>query len=160
MIILSIDPGFDRVGIAVIEKKGSKDTLLFSECFQTNKKDSFPARLAAVVDRVEKHIKTHKPKVIALEKVFFAKNQKTAFGVSQVCGAISYIAEKMGLVICEYTPTEIKSSLAGDGRADKKQIQKMVTLLLPNTIKDKCLDDEYDAIAVGLVCSSNIKETL
>ena len=160
MIILSIDPGFDRVGFAVVEKKDNKDRLLFSECFQTNRKGSFPSRLTAVADRVDGLIKKYKPKVVAIEKVFFTKNQKTALGVSQICGAISYIAEKKNITVLEYTPTQVKSSLTGDGRADKKQIKKMITLLLPNETKGKRLDDEYDAIAVGLVCSANIKKTL
>lgn len=152
MKILSIDPGFERVGIAIIEKTGlRKDKLLFSECFKTSTKLTFPERLKNIGVEIEKVIKKYKPEVLAIEKLYFTTNQKTAMGVSEVRGAILYIASKNNLNICEYTPPQIKLAVTGYGKANKEMIMSMVPKLI-DVDSGIDSDDEIDAIAVGLTC--------
>ncbi len=152
MKIISIDPGYERLGVAIIEKNidtGSKEVLLHSDCIQTSAKLPFSERLRLLGTEVEGLIKKYKPHSLAIEKLYFQNNQKTAMHVAQTIGAIIYIAKSHGLEVFEYTPLQIKSACAGSGRANKKQIMVM----LPHLIKIKKeikYDDEYDAIAVGL----------
>jgi len=154
MKILSIDPGYERVGVAVLERNsgGSGDEkLIYSDCFKTNKGLPFLERLQLVGKEVERVIKNYKPNAFAIEKLFFNTNQKTATMVSEVRGALVYIALKNKLKVFEYTPLQIKVAVAGDGHGDKKQIVTMIKNLI-KIEKDIKYDDEYDAIAVGLTC--------
>ena len=157
MKILSIDPGYDRCGVAVLEKgEGGKESLVFSDCIKTNNKDDFSKRLFQIGKRLEEIIEEYSPSVVAVEKLFFNTNQKTAMNVSQVRGMIIYVGEKSGLNVLEYTPLQIKIAITGYGRSDKSQVTKMV----PNLIKvekEIKLDDEWDAIAVGLTCFASEK---
>ena len=149
--IISIDPGYERLGIAVIEKEGSKNTLLFSECFKTSAKLEFTERLHLLGERVEEIIKKYKPRALAIEKLYFENNQKTAMQVAEVRGALIYIAMKTGLEVFEYTPLQIKVAVTGYGKSDKKAIAMMVPKLIhiQNSIES---DDEMDAVACGLTC--------
>lgn len=152
MKVLAIDPGFERVGIAVIEKTNlKKDKLLFSECFKTSAKIPFPKRLKNIGAEIEKVIKKHKPEVIAIEKLYFTTNQKTAMGVAEARGTIIYVASKNGLSVCEYTPPQIKIAVTGYGKATKEMIMSMVPKLIDMDSGINS-DDEIDAIAVGLTC--------
>lgn len=147
--IIAIDPGYDRFGIAVLKKEqNGKSTLLFSDCMQTNSKDEFIMRLHEVVSYLKKQITTFKPDFLAIETLFFSTNQKTALRVAEVRGAVLYVAKESGLKIMEIHPLQIKQAVTGDGKSDKSQMIKMVTLL--TGLKKKAKDDEYDAIAVGL----------
>lgn len=156
MTILAIDPGYERVGIAIVEKENRKEKLIYSDCFKTSSKLPFLERLQLVGDEVERIIKKHKPKALAIEKLFFNTNQKTATMVSEARGALIYIALKNKLKVFEYTPLQIKVAVCGDGHGDKKQIITMVKNLIE--IKKEINspasggDDEYDAIAIGLTC--------
>lgn len=154
MKILSIDPGYERVGVAVIEKTSDKETLVYSDCFKTSAKLPFIQRMELIGNEVEKVIKKYKPAVFATEKLFFNTNQKTATMVSEVRGALIYIALKNKLNVYEYTPLQIKSAVTGDGHADKKQIIAMVKNLI-QIDKEIKYDDEFDAIAIGLTCSAS-----
>ena len=151
MRVLAVDPGYDRLGIAVLEKEKDAETLLFSDCIQTNKEDPFSTRLRAVAEAFEKTIIEYTPDVFASEALFFAKNQKTAIDVASARGTFMYIAGKHNLPVHEYTPLQIKIAVTGYGRSDKSQVTDMVTRLIKIEKKIK-LDDEYDAIAVGLTC--------
>jgi len=152
MKILSIDPGFERVGIAVIEKTFlQKDILVYSECFKTSAKISFPERLKKIGNEVEKIIKKYKPEVLAIEKLYFTTNQKTAMGVSEARGAIVYIASKNGLLVYEYTPPQVKVAVTGYGKASKEMLMSMIPKLI-DIKKGINSDDELDAIAIGLTC--------
>jgi len=152
MRILSIDPGFERVGVAIIEKTSlKKDVLLFSECFKTSTKIPFCERLKNIGTEIEKVIKKYKPEVLSIEKLYFTTNQKTVMGVSEARGAIIYVSAKNNLRIYEYTPPQIKVAVTGYGKASKEMIMSMVPKLID--IKTKInSDDELDAIAVGLTC--------
>lgn len=149
MRVLAIDPGYGRCGVAVLDKKDGKETYVYSACIETSSHTPFEERLCSVASECERLIEQFKPDVVALEKLFFNQNQKTAMHVAEVRGAILHCATSTGLPVSEYTPGQIKSATAGSGNADKKQITTMIHLLL-KIDKPITLDDEYDAIAVGI----------
>lgn len=150
--ILSIDPGFERIGIAVIEKTFlKKDTLVFSECFKTKANIPFPERLKNIGLEVENIIKKYKPQTLSIEKLYFTTNQKTVMGVSEARGVIIYTAAKNGLKVYEYTPPQIKVAVTGYGKATKDMVMSMIPKLI-DIKKETRSDDEIDAIAIGLTC--------
>ena len=149
MRVIAIDPGYGRCGVAIVEKTDGKERWIYSDCIETKAAEGFVERLAQVVAECENLMRTHKPDALAMERLFFTSNQKTAMQVAEVRGAILNAAVVAGIPSFEYTPGQIKSATAGSGRADKKQIASMLHMLL--TIgKDVKHDDEYDAIAVGI----------
>ncbi|MBK5215220.1 MAG: crossover junction endodeoxyribonuclease RuvC [Candidatus Pacebacteria bacterium] len=152
MRIISIDPGFERVGIAIIEKTFlKKDILIYSNCFKTSAKIPFPERLRNIGAELEKIIKKYKPVALAIEKLYFTTNQKTVMGVSEARGVIIYVASKNNLSIYEYTPPQIKVAVTGYGKATKQMVMSMVPKLI-DIKTDINSDDEIDAIAIGLTC--------
>ncbi|MES2930421.1 MAG: crossover junction endodeoxyribonuclease RuvC [Patescibacteria group bacterium] len=152
MKILSIDPGFERVGIAIIERTPkAKDTLSYSACFKTSAKIPFPERLALIGAEIERIIEKYEPRALGIEKLYFTTNQKTAMGVSEARGVIVYTAARNGLSIFEYTPGQIKTAVTGYGKADKAMVMSMVPKLIKMNAKTDS-DDELDAIAIGLTC--------
>ena len=154
MKIIGIDPGYDRLGIAVIEN----NKLLHSECFVTSPKDNFHTRLSAIGLHMEEIIAKHSPDAMALESLFITKNQKTAMKVAEARGVISYCAAKKNIPIHEYTPPQIKVAVTGHGGTDKDGVMKMIPLLIKMD-KKRALDDEYDAIAVALTCTAYLKNS-
>ena len=158
MIILGIDPGFERLGIAVLEKnKGEKkEKVLFSECFKTSAKLEFPKRLFLIGKEIKNIIKKFKPEVLAIETLFLTTNQKTVMHVAEVRGVIIYEASLAGLKIFEASPPQIKIAITGYGKANKEQVMKMVKILvdIDNTKKS---DDELDAIAVALTAFAHLR---
>ncbi len=156
MKILAIDPGYERLGIAIINKEqGKKETLIHSECFKTDAKKPFEERLFEIGDKLEEIIRFHKPSVLAIETLFFSKNTKTAMRVAETRGVIIYVCKKNNLIIKEINPMEIKLAVTSDGKSDKHQVTKMVKLIL--NMDKKATDDEYDAIACGLACGAFLK---
>ena len=168
MKIISIDPGYERLGIAVLEKmekpasaKGygeAKEILVFSECFKTSAKLPHHERLTLIGNRIKEIIKKYKPEALATEKLFFSGNQKTAMLVAEARGVILYRASSLGLEVFEYTPNNVKIAITGYGRSEKRQIISMVEKLIdvkksprgkPSGNSGKS-DDEFDAIAIGL----------
>lgn len=149
MRVLAIDPGYGRCGMAVIEKRGGKDVLLFSDCIETAVGDPFPERLAAVADAAQRLVAQYLPDCMALEKLYVTRNQKTAMHVAEVRGALLHVAAVAGLSVAEYTPGQVKQAAAGWGGADKRAVARMIHALL-KIEKPIEHDDEYDAIAVGI----------
>ena len=149
MKVLAIDPGYDRMGIAVLEKKEGKEYVLFSDTLESDRKMDFKERLYFLLQEVEKIIDKYSVNFFAIEKLFFNTNQKTATSVSEVRGALIYLALKKGLEVYEYTPLQIKVAITGYGRADKKQVLFMLEKLVKIEKKIK-YDDEFDAIACAL----------
>lgn len=149
MRVLAIDPGYGRCGMAILERQNGKDVLLFSNCVETDAKTDFPKRLAHVAFECAILIEKFAPDTLAIEKLYFSNNQKTAMQVSEVRGALIETASRLGMPVFEYTPGEIKSATAGSGSADKRQIAKMLHILV-KIDKKIPYDDEYDAIAVGV----------
>ncbi|MCR4284081.1 MAG: crossover junction endodeoxyribonuclease RuvC [Parcubacteria group bacterium] len=153
MIILGIDPGYERLGIAILEKKKGREELLFSDCIKTSAKIPFNERLFIIGKELEKIIKKWKPDITAIEKLFFTTNQKTAMRVSEVRGLIIYLVMLYKSELREFTPLEIKTAVVGYGKAEKRQVEHMVKTILK--LKDKEMaDDETDAIACALTCSA------
>ncbi len=148
MRIIAIDPGYERLGIAVLEKT-KKEELLFSECFKTKASLPFVERLELVGREVARLIEEFKPEALSIENLFISTNQKTAMRVAEVRGAILYQARLSGLEVFEYTPLQIKTATTGYGRATKEQMISMVRKLITGAEKIK-QDDEMDAIAIGL----------
>ena len=149
MRVLAFDPGYDRLGIAVLEHKDGKEALLFSGCVTTKKELELPDRLFLVGDQVRSLIQKHSPDAIAIETLFFNKNIRTAIGVAQARGVVLYLARAAGCRVFEYGPQEIKVAVTGYGNSDKGAVIDMVKRLVPESPK-KAFDDEYDAIAVGI----------
>jgi crossover junction endodeoxyribonuclease RuvC len=159
MKILAIDPGFERVGVAVIERDSKqKDILVYSDCFKTPAKIPFHQRLTMIGDEMERLIKKYKPEALSIEKLYFTNNQKTVMGVSEARGVIIYSASRNNLKIFEYTPPQIKIAVTGYGRADKKMVTNMVFKLI-KIEKPTSSDDELDAIAIGITCLAREKFT-
>jgi crossover junction endodeoxyribonuclease RuvC len=157
MKVLAFDPGYERLGAAILEKeKGSKESLLHSECIRTNAKLEFALRLKALGTATEALIKKWKPDAVALEEVFFEKNAKTAMQVAEVRGMLAYIAAAHNLAVHQYTPGEVKIAITGYGRSDKRAIAAMVPKLFALPAR-KRLDDELDAIAVGITCLASLR---
>ena len=155
MRVLAFDPGYERLGIAVVEKN-KKEELVYSECFRTSAALSFPQRLKELGARTEALIEEFTPDAVALEEVYFEKNAKTAMQVAEVRGMLTYIAAKSGLALHQYTPLEVKVAVTGYGKSDKKAVAAMVPRLVRLPEK-KRLDDELDAIAIGLTCLASAR---
>ncbi len=149
MRILGIDPGFGRVGFGIIEKKGGEWTHVAHGCIETSSKKKLSERLVEVHADLETVIKKYRPDSAALEELFFAKNAKTAMDVGQARGVIFLTLLQAGLSVDEFTPLEVKQAVTGYGRAEKVQLQKMITLLL-KLPKKPLPDDAADALAVAL----------
>lgn len=148
MRILAIDPGYDRLGIAVIEGSASRPTLVWSDCIQPEK-GTRENRLAHVSRAVIEAIAKYAPNALAIETLFFNKNIKTAIGVAEARGAILAAAGSASVPVVEYSPQQVKSAVTGHGGADKAAVARMVPKLISLPEK-KRLDDELDAIAIGI----------
>ncbi len=165
MKILGIDPGFERLGIAVLEKnKGEKkERVLYSECFKTSAKLEFSERLRLIGEEVARVIKKYKPEVLAIETLFLTTNQKTVMRVAEARGVAIYEASRAGMKVFEASPPQIKIATTGYGRADKAQINKMVKILVDidqtktRQRNGRESDDELDAIAIALTAFAYIK---
>ena len=148
--ILSIDPGYDRCGLAVLEKVAGKETLLYSSCL-TPKRGTLGERLFEIGQTIEKLLAEYAPRAIAMESLFLTNNQKTGMAVAEVRGVARYAAAARGLPVYEYTPIQVKVAVTGYGKSDKKAVMAMVARLVPFP-REGAKDDEYDAVAVGLTC--------
>lgn len=148
MRILAIDPGYDRLGIAIIEGNPSRPILLWSDCIIPDK-GNHEKRLAHVSRTVTDAVSKYAPDALALETIFFGVNKKTAIGVAEARGAILAAAGLTSLPIREYSPQQVKLAVAGHGGASKRDVAHMVPRLLTLSEK-KRLDDEIDAIAIGI----------
>ena len=153
MRVLAIDPGFDRLGMAVIEGDPSKPTHVWSDCVEPEK-GAPEARLSKVYDSVAQIISEYKPDRLAIESLFFSTNVKTAMRVAEARGAVLAAAGKAGIEVHEYSPQQIKLAVTGYGAADKKAVAAMIPHLITLPTK-KRLDDELAAIALGIAALSN-----
>jgi crossover junction endodeoxyribonuclease RuvC len=156
MKVLAVDPGYDRVGIALLSRDGVKEACLHSECFETDRRASFEERLYTIGAHVEALMKKFNPEMMALERLYFNTNQKTAMQVAEMRGALLYLAAKHTLPVYEFTPAQIKQGVTGSGRSDKQSVERMVHILLP-LAKKKRHDDEYDALALALTCLATVR---
>lgn len=150
--VLGIDPGFDRLGIAVIEGDPSKPIYLWSDCVNIPK-GTQSERLACVYKTITDAIQQYSPTSCGIEGLFFSTNKKTALSVAEARGAVLSALGNAGMRVIEFSPAQVKLAVTGYGKADKLAISNMVPKLLTLPSK-KRLDDEFDAIAVALACLS------
>lgn len=154
--VLGIDPGYERLGIAVVEKQNNKEVVLYSECFHTPKNMPFHERLFLLGEKIRAIIEGYEPQAFAIETLMFNTNQKTAILVAEARGVALYEAAIKKLEVYEFTPLQIKIAITGHGRSDKKQMMEMVKKLV-KIEKVGAKDDEYDAIACALTCLASYK---
>lgn len=157
MIILSIDPGFDKLGYAFFHKDGTKHTYKFSGLIKTDKAFNHEYRLEKIYSQLQTLVTVNKPEIIVLEQLFFHRNVTTAIKVAQAQGVIFLLAAQTKIPIKYLTPLQIKQIITGYGNADKKAVVKMLSLLMKEELPI-CEDDQSDAIACGLAyCYLNEK---
>ena len=157
MVILGIDPGYAIVGYGVIDTT-KKEMVLDYGAITTPKEDSMPIRLQSIEGALNFLLEKFKPDVVAIEELFYFKNQKTVIPVAQARGVIVLTCQKYCGNIYEYTPLQIKQALTGHGRAEKAQVQYMVKAILGlNSIPKP--DDAADALAVA-ICHSQTSSVL
>lgn len=151
MIILGIDPGTATTGYGLIRKGGAKKEVKVIDwgCISTGSNLPPGERLKIINNELNKIIKKHKPKVLAVESIYFFKNLKTAMPVSQAKGVILLTAAKKKIPVYEFTPLQVKMAVVGYGRAEKKQVQEMVKVLL-NLKEVPKKDDAADALGIAL----------
>lgn len=150
MRVLGIDPGFDRLGLAVIEGDPSKPTLVWSTCVET-KKGEAAGRLAEVFRAVSDAVEAHKPDGAAIETLFFSTNRKTAMAVAESRGVVLAALGSKMVPVFEYSPQQVKMAVTGYGAASKEAVISMIPRLMVLPPR-KRLDDELDAIAVAAAC--------
>ena len=158
MRVISVDPGYDRIGIAIMELENGTEKLIYSTCIETSKKQHLNVRLKALGDEFTTLLTTYTPDSLGIETIFFNTNQKTAIGVAEARGIIIYLAMSHGCAVYEFGPQEIKVAVTGYGKSDKVAVIDMVKRLVP-TSPATALDDEYDAIAVGITCLAHYGRT-
>jgi crossover junction endodeoxyribonuclease RuvC len=148
---MGIDPGYDRLGYAALEVRGSSFALLASGVLQSTRGLGLGPRLHEIALGLDQLLALWKPASLAAEELFFSANAKTAMGVAHARGVVLQRAVAAGIEVAEYAPTTVKSQLCGSGRADKAQVEFMVRRLVGSPeLGGKRLDDEMDAIAVAL----------
>ncbi len=149
MIILGIDPGVARTGFGVVKHKTQLKCLGYG-CIKTSPDWSDGDRLKKINQELKRIIKEYQPNVLAVENVYFFKNLKTAFPVSQAKGVILLTAAQKKIPIYEFTPLQVKMAVVGYGRADKKQVQNMMPKILSGLKEPPKPDDAADALAVAV----------
>jgi crossover junction endodeoxyribonuclease RuvC len=149
VIVLGIDPGTAALGYGIVDRTGVRLRALDHGCIVTSADTSLPERLLAIHLQVTALIEGHRPDLVAVERLFFSKNVQTAFAVGQARGVVLLAAAEHGLPVREATPSEIKSAIAGDGRADKEQVSRMVQLVLEMPERPTS-DDAADALAIAI----------
>lgn len=149
-VVLGIDPGLTRCGYAALSPQpGGAASLLSMGVLSSPKEDSLPRRLATLQIDLEQLISDVQPCAIAVEQVFFQNNVRTAMSVGQASGLVLALAYKLGIEVVQYTPSQVKSSVAGSGTANKLQVQKMVQRRLGlNSLPQPA--DAADAAAIAL----------
>ncbi len=157
MRILGIDPGTGILGFGIIDVDArGKATLVDAGVIRTPVKQADSERLFTIYEELTEIINTSKPEVIAVERLFFSANVKTAMSVAQARGIVLLMGRQHKMELHEYTPQQIKVALTGQGRADKKQVQEMVRIILSLNEVPKP-DDCADAIAAALTCAQTIR---
>ncbi len=167
MIILGIDPGTALTGFAVLEKSKDRDEkpkVIDFGCITTHPGDTMGQRLVDIYTEIQKLIKEHKPGKVSVESLFFFKNAKTVMQVSQARGVVLLAAAKERVPIVEFTPLQVKMTVVGYGRAEKKQVQEMTKQLLDfgnldRKSKHRKKDDAADALGVAL-CAALVVDKL
>lgn len=154
MRIIGIDPGTGIMGFGVIDVDGQRVQLVDAGVIRTPVKEDDAVRLETIYQELTDIIVQTKPQIMSVEKLFFSRNVTTAMTVSQARGVVLLCARLAGLEIFEYTPMQIKQAITGYGKADKKQMQEMVRVLL-NLKEVPKPDDAADALAAAITHASS-----
>ncbi|MGK2882290.1 MAG: crossover junction endodeoxyribonuclease RuvC [Mycobacterium sp.] len=150
MRVMGIDPGLTRCGLSVIESgHGRQVVALDVDVVRTRADEQLQRRLLAISDTVEYWMDTHRPDVVAIERVFSQQNVSTAMGTAQAGGVIALAAAKRDIEVHFHTPSEVKAAVTGNGRADKAQVTAMVTRILALQQKPTPAD-AADALALAI----------
>ena len=154
--ILGIDPGYGRMGFGLILADGRAYEAIDYGVMKTTAGEDTPSRLLALAHDLESVVSAHPPHLLAIEKLFFSTNQKTALQVAEARGVVLLTAAQYGIPVVEFTPMQVKTSLTGDGKAGKPAMQRMVKQLLnlPTIPKP---DDAADALALAITASSTVR---
>ncbi|OGZ66508.1 MAG: crossover junction endodeoxyribonuclease RuvC [Candidatus Staskawiczbacteria bacterium RIFCSPHIGHO2_02_FULL_43_16] len=172
MIILGVDPGVALMGYAIIktnvskhlrQDRNEKPKVIDFGCITTTKFDSPGDRLNIIHKEIGKLIDKHKPDLISIESLFFFKNLKTAMPVSQAKGVILLAAAQKKIPVMEFTPLQVKMTVVGYGRAEKKQVQEMTKQLLDmdgfdHKTKGRKKDDAADALGIALCAVLGVRD--
>ncbi|MFA4877458.1 MAG: crossover junction endodeoxyribonuclease RuvC [Methanoregula sp.] len=149
MIVIGIDPGLARLGYGVIEATKNGPRPICYGCIETTGDTRASERLLKIYTEIQALFERYPPSHISIEKLFFSKNITSAMGVSEVRGIVLLAAEQRGIPITEYTPNQVKQAITGSGRADKRQMQEMITRLL-HLDEIPRPDDAADALSIAL----------
>ncbi len=149
MIVLGIDPGTAMTGYGLVERTGSRLRAVDYGCLETPAGMPLPERLLLIQDGLIDLVETHRPDLVAVERLFFNKNVQTAFAVGQARGVALLTAARFGLPVHEYGPHEVKLAVTGHGRAEKLQVQRMVQVVLGLAVLPRP-DDAADALAIAI----------
>ncbi len=149
MVIMGIDPGFAIVGYGIVDYKNTKFDLLTYGAVTTEAKEDFSDRLLKVYDGINSLIQKYRPDAIAIERLYFTTNQKTAIDVAQARGVILLAARQNLIRVEEYTPLQVKQAVVGYGKAEKKQVMEMTRIMLGLKEYPKP-DDAADALALAI----------
>ena len=155
MVILGIDPGSRRMGYGLVRKTGARVEFLAAGLVPIQSATD-PAALQEAAAGMRELCRKWQPELVAIEKLYFAKNRRTGLAVAQARGAILTVCAEHNLLIEEYTPREIKLGLAGNGGADKRAVLKMVRLIL-NKPDLKLIDDASDALGIALYAGQRFR---
>ena len=149
MVILGIDPGYAIVGWGVLEYAGNKFKVVDFSAVLTQAKTPFPLRLQQIYTELRLILQKYKPEAVSMEKLFYNNNAKTVIDVAQARGVITLAVQQAGVPLYEYTPLQLKQSVVGYGRAEKKQVQEMTRIIL-GLDKVPKPDDTADALAIAI----------
>lgn len=156
MLILGIDPGSRNTGWGVLSWQGDQQRLVADGLLEVGGDVSLPERLAALQRAIGELIDRHRPDAAAVEAPYYGMNPRSLIVLAQARGAILAAIALRDVAILEYSPAEVKTAIAGNGRADKKEVARMVRLLL-RLGTDRRPADTTDAIAVALCCARRYK---
>jgi crossover junction endodeoxyribonuclease RuvC len=149
MFVMGVDPGLSRCGYGVVEQVGRRQTAVAAGVLRTDPADPVPRRLLALRDDVRALIAERRPEVVAVERVLFQVNVRTAIPVAQAAGVVMVEALAAGCEVVEYSPNQVKQAVSGMGGADKEQVQRMVQTLLGLSTPLRPAD-AADAVALAL----------
>ncbi|WMJ75804.1 MULTISPECIES: crossover junction endodeoxyribonuclease RuvC [unclassified Sedimentibacter] len=156
MIIFGIDPGLAISGYGILNYVGNKFEVLDYGAVTTDSCEEFPKRLKKIYDRYTELFMLYKPEAVAIEELFYNKNVKTAIAIAEARGVHLLAAENFGIPLYEYTPLQIKQGIVGYGRAEKRQIQEMVKIILHLECIPKP-DDVADGLAAAICHAHSLK---
>jgi crossover junction endodeoxyribonuclease RuvC len=147
--IIGIDPGLSTTGYGIVDSDGYRCSLVDFGCVRTDSKWEGPERLKIIYNDLHSLLTKYQPSVMAVEKLFFSRNVTSAMQVGEARGVAVLAGCHTGLIVCEYTPLQVKQAVVGYGRAEKQQVQHMVRVLLALKVIPRP-DDAADALAVAI----------